>query len=100
MKDLIIAPAAPDDAHSIERNTIRKWSANQASRNLDKIYLGFEFIRTHPEHHSLRSDPYAGCCFLRVDSHISFFRSSGSKLEIVRVLHVSMDFQRHLSPLD
>lgn len=100
MKDLIIAPAALDDVHSIERYTIRKWSANQASRYLDKIYLGFEFIRTNPEHHSLRSDPYSGCRFLRVDSHIIFFRSSGSKLEIVRVLHVSMDFKRHLPPLD
>ncbi len=94
--ELVISPAALDDIRSIGKYSTRKWSEKQADIYVAKIYSGFEFIQGNPTHHSLRRVPVCGCCFLRVESHLIFFRDSETSVEIVRILHSSMDFERHL----
>ena len=46
--------------------------------------------------HDNRNDVRLGYVKYLVGSHIVFFRTTSDGIEVVRILHASMDFKRHV----
>jgi toxin ParE1/3/4 len=90
-----LRPAAQQDLREIARFTSRRWGAEQRRRYIRRLYDRLEVLAARPEigvsvdwlRPGLRRASYA--------SHVIFYRASDRGLEVVRILHVNMDFQRH-----
>lgn len=96
MSRYLLRPAAERDLEEIWRFSNERWGPDQADRYIVQIVdcfvaLGGEFPPGQP-----CDDIRPGYRKARVGSHIVFYRSAGADLEIVRILHQSMDFDRHL----
>lgn len=94
MRRLILLPDALGDLEDIRAYTIRTWSVAQADTYLGEMGASFRKIAagdaiSHPvEHRDLRK--------VRFRSHMIYFFEHEDRIEIVRVLHGSMDAARHL----
>ena len=88
------APRALADLRGIRRYSVDNWGLERAERYLADID---ETIQRLCEGR-VRGRPVAGrrYRYYRSESHYVFFRVVGARLTILRVLHSSMDFQRHL----
>jgi toxin ParE1/3/4 len=96
MMRYVFSPRALADLEEIWEYTQNRWDADQAERYSLILRQGIE---------QLASDPRRGrpCDHIRpgyrryaVGSHVVFFRVVEERMHIVRVLHQSMDFERHL----
>jgi toxin ParE1/3/4 len=99
---LVFLSSAKTDIEDIfDRIATDSGSLTIASAYVAKIYVKFRnlaalpgpFGRPRPEfEEGLRSTPYR--------SHIIFFRYRANSLEVVNVLHASMDFDSYFSVVD
>lgn len=97
---LILTEAALEDLRSVRAYTLENWGAAQEERYLDRLWSRFEALQANPERHRLRPDLFPGCRIAAEGRHVILFRADEGVLKIVRVLHVAMDFKRHISPGD
>ena len=94
MKQLILLPDAIGDLADIRNYTTRQWGLAQAETYLGKMGAAFrkitggEAVSREVEHRDLRK--------LRFQSHMIYFLETDDSVQIVRVLHGSMDAERHL----
>ncbi|WP_084439938.1 type II toxin-antitoxin system RelE/ParE family toxin [Dyadobacter alkalitolerans] len=95
MSEYKISKLDQNDLENIWEYTLREWSSNQAEKYLDGLLncfqaLGDKRIEGKPAEH-IREE-YFKCRFLK---HQIFYRQSPDyKIEIIRVLHVSMDVEK------
>ncbi len=76
--------------------TFRTWGEVQADRYLDELDQGIRLLAENP---SVGSDYGHVCDGYRrfsINYHRVFYRFAGDSLEIVRVLHESMDIDTHI----
>ncbi len=94
MKRLILLPDAIGDLDDIRDHTIRTWSVAQADTYLGAMGASFrkitagEAISYPVEYRDLRKTLFK--------SHMIHFLEGEDRIEIVRILHGSMDAERHL----
>ena len=88
--------AAIADLRSISAYTLEKWGARQEQNYLDSLWTKFEEILDHPEKCRTRNDLFPGCQIAAQGRHVILFRIDGTTLQIVRILHSSMDFRRQI----
>ena len=95
MTRYVLSPRAQNDMESIWDYTAERWSDEQAER----------YARAAGSDRDDRSDPRRAraCDHIRagyrkysVGSHVIFFRAAANGIDIVRILHQRMDFDRHL----
>ena len=98
MKQLVIADAARDDLRAIARQTEREWGATQRRRYLDAIKQRLVGLRAHPALGGSRDELGQGYRSVPIGRHVVFYREIAGGVEIIRVLHTSMDVHRHLDP--
>ena len=96
MASFLLRPEAVCDLEEIWNYTIRAWDAEQAESYLRLLNRGFEKLVNDPELGSSCDWLREGYRKLLVGRHVVFFRLRGEDIDIVRVLHQSMDFDRHL----
>jgi toxin ParE1/3/4 len=92
-----ISEKAKQDIEKIWLYTFENWSLEQADRYFNLILDEIEFIAKHAE--SGKSVDYikTGYRTSLVKSHIIFYKkSSGNKVEIIRVLHQNMDIENRI----
>jgi toxin ParE1/3/4 len=88
-----------EDIESIFRRTIRKWSFDQA----DSYYEWLASARDRIAANSFlpgskdREDLAAGCRTFPCSKHVFFFCIHDNTVEIARILHQSMDFEKHVA---
>ncbi|WP_409013487.1 type II toxin-antitoxin system RelE/ParE family toxin [Dyadobacter sp. CY351] len=93
-----ISKAAQNDLENIWEYTLREWSSNQAEKYLDGLLncfqaLGDKRIEGKPAEHI--REGYFKCLFIK---HQIFYRKSPDyNIEIIRVLHVSMDVEKQFN---
>ncbi len=93
---LIIAPRALRDLDDIEYFTARRWGDDQAVRYLKQLRLAFERVADIPAlGRVVRGSD--GLSTYRRGSHVLAFRAAAAHVEIVRVLHQSMDLAARLA---
>jgi toxin ParE1/3/4 len=98
MKTLVIADAARDDLRAIARQTEQEWGAAQRHRYLDAIKRRLVGLREHPMLGSPRDELGRGYRSIPIGRHVVFYKIAADSVEIVRVLHASMDVYRRLDP--
>ena len=91
-----LSDLAKQDIQSIFEYTIENWGEKQARVYALKLSDGFDLIAQSPKVGTSRNKLYPNALSYIVGSHIIFYAiNSDSNIEIARVLHQSMDFERH-----
>ncbi len=98
MRNLVVADAARQDLRDIARYTEQNWGSARSRQYLAAIRECFDLIRDRPAIGSPRDEIRIGYRSLRSLRHMIFYRLTDDAIEIVRILHGSMDFHRHLGP--
>jgi len=98
MRRLVVAAAARQDLRDIARFTEETWGLAQSRRYMSAIRERFIRIRDRPAIGAPRDDVRAGYRSLPSGRHVIFYRLTDEAVEIVRVLHDSMDVHRHVGP--
>jgi toxin ParE1/3/4 len=88
--------AAVSDLQAIRAYTLERWGPKQEQLYLDGLWRKFEEILADPGKWRLRADLFPGCQIAAQGRHVILFRIQGTTLQIVRILHSSMDFRRHI----
>ena len=94
MKQLILLPDAMGDLADIRAYTIDQWGFAQAERYLGE--MGAAFRKIAQGQPVSRAVEHRGLRKLRFRSHVIYFLEGDDSVQIVRVLHGSMDAERHL----
>ena len=96
MADFVLSPEARADLISIWRYSADRWNEEQADHYLRKIDGVFATIARRPSLGRPCDDIRSGYFRIKAGSHVVFFKTAGTDVFIVRVLHQSQDFIRHL----
>ena len=96
MTGYIISPRAQADIEEIWDYTVGRWNDNQAVRYIRAIQEAIETIAADPARGRSCEQVRAGYRKYAVGSHVIFYRGSADGIDVVRVLHQRMDFERHL----
>jgi toxin ParE1/3/4 len=93
---VVLSPEAQNDLDEIWEFSARRWGDAQAERYVRDIWLAVERISHDPRVGSRCDDVRVGYRKYGVGSHVLFYRELDDKIDIVRILHARMDFDRHL----
>ena len=92
----VLSPRAEADLDEIWDYTETTWGTAQAETYLREIGTAFDVIAADPRRGQDCSHIRAGYRKFAVGSHVIFYRMAGNTVDVVRILHGRMDFDRHL----
>lgn len=95
MSRVTFSPAAAADMDAIWDYTVNEWGADQADRYTDDI-RDVCISLARGEKRGRTVDVREGYLKHAVGRHLVFFRSTDTGIEVIRILHQSMDVGRHL----
>ncbi len=93
---LRLSNAALEDLRDIRDYTLQRWGEDQEELYLNSLWDRFELILVDPERYRSRADLFPGCRIAAQGKHVILFRVTEEILEVVRILHSSMDYRLHL----
>ena len=93
---LTLTEAALKDLQSIRAYTLETWGEEQEEIYLRKIWSRIQTLRVDPQRYRLRGELFPGCRVAAEGRHVILFNIENETTTIVRVLHSSMDFKRHI----
>ena len=96
MTGYVISPRAQEDIEEIWNYTADRWGVEQADRYVRSIQAAIETIAGDPRRGRSCDEVRGGYRKFAVGSHMLFFRLVSDQVDVVRVLHQQMDFERHL----
>jgi len=99
MEVLRVSSDADEDIESIFRYTVRKLGFDQADSYYGLLASARDRIAANPflPGSKNREDLSVGCRTLQCGKHMFFFRIRDNTVEIARILHQAMDFEKHVS---
>jgi toxin ParE1/3/4 len=100
MLELQLRSRAKRDLSEIWRYTRQRWSRTQADRYLSLLHAEIETLRRSPTIGRQVNDVQAPFLCRVCGSHVIFYLVDEKTLDVVRVLHVQMDFVAHLAGND
>ena len=95
MNRLTFSPLAASDINNIWDYTVENWGPDQADQYTDDI-RDVCYDLANGEKYGRNVDVRDGYLKYSVGKHFVFFRQLDSGIEIIRILHQSMDVKRHL----
>ena len=96
MSQVILSPKAKSDLSEIWDYTLAEWGVDQAEKYVRDLW---ETMRQQASEFSTSidiSDVRSGYRKVISGSHVIFFKLTGDGIDVVRILHQRMDFERHL----
>lgn len=97
MPEYKLTREADRDLEGIWEYTNKQWGKSQANKYLNKLEDHFYKLATNPylgkRRYELAGSPMSFHC----ERHVIFYRIADKGIEIIRVLHDSMDFPRHFN---
>lgn len=96
MMRYVLSPRAQADIDEIWEYSADRWDINQANRYIAQIRKAVEAIASDPRRGRSCDEIRQGYRRFSAGSHVLFFRIVADQVDVVRVLHQSMDFGRHL----
>ena len=93
---IVFREAALSDLEEIWLYTLDTWSVEQADRYHDLVIKEIEFLTKKPKSGKNMATLRPGYFSSKVKSHFIFYKYNETELEIVRILHESMDIPNHL----
>lgn len=100
MKRLAFTEIARADLAAIRRYSLRTWGPHQTSRYLDALRDTMKGLAQGSVVSRPRSDLRPAIMMATSGRHSIFFEANESLITVIRVLHDSMDYQRHLGTTD
>jgi toxin ParE1/3/4 len=94
-KKATITPIARSDLKDISRYTDKNWGRQQRFKYIKQLKDRFSYLAEKPQMGKKRDEIIGSPCSYHEGRHVIFYRSTAEGIEILRVLHDSMDFQRH-----
>lgn len=97
-----LSEPAKDDLLGIFLYTVKTWGEDQVPVYLDLVEAALQEIAEIPLRNGSkpREDLAPGCRVFRAGKHYVVYRIKGDIVEIARILHESMDFERHVENQD
>ena len=96
MGSYALSPAAQADLEDIWDYTVRRWGEAQAEDYTRNIQAACEALSEGTMISRSAGEIRAGYRKVTVGSHVMFFCMQSDVVEIIRILHQSMDIERHL----
>jgi toxin ParE1/3/4 len=96
MKGYVLSPRAQKDIDDIWEYTVEHWNVRQAEIYLRQIQRAIETVVAEPNIARACDDIRPGYWKYPTGSHVLFFRVTDKRINVVRILHSRMDFERHL----
>lgn len=94
--EIIKTPAAEQDLIDIWYYTATQWGDDQADTYVDRLEEAMLRLLRHPEIGVDCAELRAGYRRTGAGRHLIYYRIADTAIEVVRVLHVSMDAEAHL----
>jgi toxin ParE1/3/4 len=97
MRSFLLTATARNDIIEIGRYTSVTWGKRQRDKYLKQLDEAFKLLARQPEIGTDADDIKPGYKKYNQGSHIIFYRAgTESKIVVIRILHNSMDVERHL----
>lgn len=90
-----LSPLAEGDLEDIWLYSAQQWSMPQADRYIEDFLTAFAEL-ADGERSGATVAARKGYLRLLVGSHVIFYRETDSHIDVIRILHQSMDERRHL----
>ena len=96
MTSFVLSPRAQTDIEEIWDCTAAHWNVGQAEAYIRQIQAAIDAIAAAPQVARSCNEIRLGYWEYPAGSHVIFFRLIPDGIDIVRILHSRMDFERHL----
>jgi len=96
MSRVILSPKAKSDLSGIWDFSLERWGLEQAEKYVRELWSTMEEQSGDLTKSVDISDVRKGYGKIRVGSHVIFFKVISDGIDVVRILHQQMDFERHL----
>ncbi|MGB7934602.1 MAG: type II toxin-antitoxin system RelE/ParE family toxin [Gammaproteobacteria bacterium] len=96
MAEVRLRPKARSDIDAIWDYTIATWGVQQARHYLNGLHDVCTELADYPELGKCRDELYKGLRVYPSGKHLVFYLIMDKGIDVVRILHGSMDVQRHL----
>ena len=96
MNQFKLTPVAYEDLKEISRYTQNKWEVKKRNLYITEINNRFEWLSKNPEIGKSREDIKKGYLSYPEGKHVIFYRVKINHIEILVILHQSIDYQLHL----
>lgn len=96
MTRYVLSPRAQADIEEIWEYTVKRWNLEQAERYVRMIQAEIEQVASDPSRGRPCHEIRTGYRKSPAGSHMLFYRVTDRGVDIVRILHQRMDFERHL----
>lgn len=97
MRTVRLRREALRDIDGIADHTFAAWGAEQEDLYLAVLHEAFDRLTEFPDSGVARDDLAPGLRSLAVGRHVVLYVAEDAAIEIVRILHQTMDVSRHLS---
>lgn len=91
-----LSPAAQSDVADIWNYTAEKWGIDQAEAYVRRVKRAVQAIAADYQLGRACEEIRSGYWKYLVGSHVLFYRIDLDGIDVVRILHSRMDFERHL----
>ena len=91
-----LSPLAAADIEAIWDYSATTWDDAQAERYVTRLRSAIEGLATHPRLGRPCDEVRPGYRKLSVGSHLLFYRTNDTGIEIIRILHQKMDVDDYL----
>ena len=95
--EFILRPKAQTDLEEIWNYTDQTWGIHQARTYLETIRETCKELSRNPKRGKTRDEIYKGLHVYPTGKHLIFYLITNKKIDIVRILHESMDSNLHLT---
>ena len=96
MSKIILSPKAKSDLSGIWDYTLLEWGVEQAEKYVRELWSTMERAARDPTTSIDIGDVRRKYRKSRAGSHVIFFKVTDDGIDVVRILHQRMDFERHL----
>lgn len=96
MSRYVLSPRAKDDLEEIYDYSVATWGIEQAEDYVRLLQNAIEVVAEDPRRGRPCHEVRKGYRKYRVGSHMLFYRIVDAGVDVVRILHGRMDFERHL----
>lgn len=96
MSRYALTPRAQSDLEGIWNYTVGRWGDDQAEKYLRLRAEAMAYVAVDPKRGRACDDIRTGYWKYAAGAHVLFYRKAPKGVDIVRILHQRMDFQRHL----
>ncbi len=98
MARYVLSPLAVADLEGIFEYTLLTWGDEQFSRYRKALVMALESLAADPfsRRSKARDDLMEGCRLFRVEHHYIVYRVAENGIEVGRILHERMNFERQV----